>query len=80
MAVHPQNTLCSTGIHLAEAGNMLIRNVDFEIPYFKKLAEKTQQQLADQEHKHEEYLRSAEAATRDYDQVCIMSLANAEEC
>lgn len=54
---------------MAEAGNMLIRNVDFEIPFFKKLAEKTQQQLADQEHKHEEYLRSAEAATKDYDQV-----------
>ena len=57
------------GIHLAEAGNTMIRNVDFEIPYFKKLAEKTQHQLADQEHKHEEYLRSAEAATRDYTQV-----------
>lgn len=50
---------------------MLIRNVDFEIPYFKKLAEKTQQQLADQEHKHEEYVRSAEAATKDYDQVSV---------
>lgn len=48
---------------------MLIRNVDFEIPYFRKQAEKTQQQLADQEHKHEEYLRSAETATKDYNQV-----------
>ena len=59
----------SAGVHLAEAGNMLIRNVDFEIPYFKKLAEKTQQQLVDQEHKHEEYLRSAEVAAKDYEQV-----------
>lgn len=59
------------GIHLAEAGNILIRNVDFEIPYFKKLAEKTQQQIADQEHKHEEFLRSAEAATKEYEQVTL---------
>ena len=65
---------------MAEAGNMLIRNVDFEIPYFKKLAEKTQQQLADQEHKHEEYLRSAEAATKDYDQVKNTFSTNAEGC
>ena len=59
------------GIHLAEASNTLIRNVEFEIPYFKKLAEKTQQQLADQEHKHGEYMRNAEAATKEYDQVSL---------
>ncbi|KAL0037407.1 hypothetical protein WJX79_006441 [Trebouxia sp. C0005] len=57
-------------IHLAEAGNTLIRNVDFEIPYFKKQAEKTQHQLSDQEHKHEEYLRHAEAATKEFKQEC----------
>jgi len=43
--------------------------VDFEIPYFKKQAEKMQHQLSDQEHKHEEYLRNAEAATKEFKQV-----------
>lgn len=43
--------------------------MDFEIPYFKKQAEKMQHQLVDQEHKHEDYLRSADAATREYSQV-----------
>ncbi|DBB09844.1 TPA: hypothetical protein ACH3X3_001459 [Trebouxia sp. C0006] len=57
-------------VHLAEAGNTLIRNVDFDIPYFKKQAEKTQHQLSDQEHKHEEYLHNAEAATKEFKQEC----------
>lgn len=57
-------------LQLGEAGNTLIRNVDFEIPYFKKQAEKIQHQLADQEQKHEEYLRSAETATKEFQQEC----------
>lgn len=56
-------------IHLGEAGNTLIHNVDFEIPYFKKQAEKLQQQIADHGHRHEEYLRNAETASRDYKEV-----------
>lgn len=59
---------------------MLIRNVDFEIPYFKKLAEKTQQQLVDQERKHEEYLHSAEAATKDYERVRTTLLTDTGGC
>lgn len=61
--------LVHADVHLGEAGNTLIRNVDFEIPYFKKQAEKLQQQIADHEHRHEEYLRNAEAASKDYKQV-----------
>ncbi|DBB02880.1 TPA: hypothetical protein ACH3X1_013485 [Trebouxia sp. C0004] len=57
-------------LHLAESGNTLIRNVDFEIPYFKKQAEKTQHQLSDQEHKHEEYLRNAEGSTKEFKLEC----------
>lgn len=66
----PQGGYAPADVHLAEAGNTLIRNVEFEIPYFKKQAEKTQHQLSDQEHKHEEYLRNAESATKEYKQVC----------
>ena len=55
--------------------------MDFEIPYFKKQAEKIQQQLADQEHKHEEYLRSAEAATKEFQQVlALLTAIEAEAC
>ena len=56
-------------VHLGEAGNTLMRNVDFEIPYFKKQAEKLQQQIADHEHRHEEYLRNADAASKDFKEV-----------
>ena len=56
----------------------MVRNVDFEIPYFKKQAEKTQHQLSDQEHKHEEYLHNAEAATKEFKQVC--SSLSSPEC
>lgn len=56
-------------IHLGEAGNTLMRNVDFEIPYFKKQAEKLQQQIADHDHRHEEYLRNADTASKDFKEV-----------
>ena len=67
----PLNTLglFSADIHLAEAGNTLIRNVDFEIPYFKKQAEKLQQQIGDQSQRHEEYLRNADSASKGFKQV-----------
>ena len=56
-------------IFLGEAGQLLVRNVDFEIPYLKQQAAKEQQQLADFERKHNEHLHSAVQAARQYQQV-----------
>lgn len=49
--------------------------MDFEIPYFKKQAEKVQQQIGDQSQRHEEYLRNAESAAKDFKQVQPHTLA-----
>ena len=54
---------------LGEAGQLLVRNIDFEIPYLKQQAAKEQQQLADLERKHTEHLHSAMQAARHYQQV-----------
>lgn len=62
--------LCAAAdIFLGEAGQLLVRNVDFEIPYLKQQAAKEQQQLADLERKHTEHLHSAVHAARQYQQV-----------
>ncbi len=58
-----------TDIFLGEAGQLLVRNADFEIPYLKQQAAKEQQQLADLERKHTEHLHSAVQAARQHQQV-----------
>lgn len=45
---------------------MLARNVDYEVPFYRKQAAKAQQQLADLERKHAEHLRSAVLAAKQY--------------
>lgn len=53
-------------IHLGEAAVTLARNVDYEVPFYRKQAAKAQQQLSDLERKHAEHLRSAVLAAKQY--------------
>lgn len=57
----------------------MARNVDYEVPFYRKQAAKLQQQLSDLERKHAEHLRSAVLAAKEYRQVtCVRS--KAETC
>ncbi|KAK9811819.1 hypothetical protein WJX72_010763 [[Myrmecia] bisecta] len=57
-------------VYLGEAGQTLLRNVDYEIPYADKQAAKLQQQLADLERKQADHLKSASASAAEYKQEC----------
>ena len=56
-------------VWLGEAAMMVARNTDYEIPYFKKAAAKAGQQLKDLERRGAEHLRSAAAASTEYQRV-----------
>ena len=53
-------------VRLGEAAITLARNVDYEVPFYRKQAAKLQQQLSDLERKHAEHLRSAVLAAKQY--------------
>ena len=65
--------LLHADIHLGEAAVALARNVDYEVPFYRKQAAKAQQQLADLERRHAEHLRSAVLAAKQYRTASILS-------
>lgn len=58
-------------MHAAEGGLTLARNVDYEVPYFKKQAAKNQQLMTDLDRRAADALKSAAAAAVEFQQELI---------
>ncbi len=65
---------CHVDIFLGECSLTLARNVDYEIPFYKRQKGKYQQQLLDLERKQTEHLHSAALAARNHQQVASAPL------
>ncbi|XP_012260611.2 CDK5 regulatory subunit-associated protein 3 [Athalia rosae] len=57
-------------IYLAEAAQMLIRNINYEVPSFKKQIQKLEQMQNDLEKKEAEYKKSENIARTEFNTLC----------
>ncbi|XP_029664980.1 CDK5 regulatory subunit-associated protein 3 [Formica exsecta] len=57
-------------VYLAEAAQMLMRNVNYEVPSIKKQIQKLEQSLIDLEKKEAEYKKSENFAHTEYNTLC----------
>eukprot|EP00884_Botryococcus_braunii_P000658 jgi/Botrbrau1/10593/Bobra.0358s0013.1 len=57
-------------VYLGEAAQLMVSQVDYDIPALSKAAAKSQSQLADMERRAADHLRSAAAAAKDFQQEC----------
>jgi hypothetical protein len=57
-------------LHVAEAGQALARNVDYELPALKRAAARAQRAIADLERRRAEALRAAAAAAAEHRRAC----------
>ncbi|EZA50664.1 CDK5RAP3-like protein [Ooceraea biroi] len=57
-------------VYLAEAAQMLMRNVNYEVPNIKKQIQKLEQSLTDLEKKETEYKKSENIAHTEYNALC----------
>eukprot|EP00249_Psilotum_nudum_P007274 c20442_g1_i1 orf=228-1967(+) len=57
-------------LYLGHAAQIMVQNVNYEVPYQKKQIAKLQQQLADLERKEVEYKRNVTVASLKYQQAC----------